>query len=190
MSVNLVNLLPQIATEDTIVYQNRTIVFSADSFHPETSDGVFRPYRARNSYAVFSRWLSNPSSFPHYLTIDLGAKCYIDTVSFYPTDDNVAMTVKNYEIQLSDDGKNFTTVHTAKYVPVTKLTSFKTMNAWQQESVSLNQSSRYIRINVLDSYDTRGYKWAVLSDIQIVGSMSDKKLYYDINTNKVYGMKE
>ena len=178
------SLLPLNATANKMTFDGRQIEFSADDQYSPT---MCFAWWARNPYSlgnIGKQWQTSNTPMPHWWQVDLGRVFHIDTVSFYPLDDVVAVLVKDYEIQLSNDGKNFTTVHSATYTP----TSSVYANTWQQELVQVNQNARYVKINILSSYDTRGYKWAALSDVDVTGRPATYLLFQNTNSSDVYGV--
>lgn len=171
------SLLPLEATANKMTFDGRQIEFSADDQYSTTQCFA---WWARTPYLKRVFWQTSNTPMPHWWQVDLGRVFHIDTVSFYPLDDVVAVLIRDYEVQLSQDGKNFTTVHSATYTPKNTVTN----NIWQQELVQINQNARYVKINILSSYDTRGYKWTAFTDVEIVGKSTSYSLFKNTSSSK------
>lgn len=172
-------LLPTNATDNTMNYNGNIISFSASDTY---SDETVVPYCACS--ITKPGWQSTNSVFPHWWQVDFGNRVKLSKVSFSPRDDVVSVLVKNYEILGSKDGNNFTLLKSGVYVPNNKVEA----HVWQPEVIQIPlEIIRYLRINITDSYDNRGYKWTCFKNVLAYGKYIDNNRVY-LSTTGVYGM--
>lgn len=166
-----------------------TITYSADSTYYSSSSDLQQAYHAINGMNKDLWWVSSASSFPHWWQVDLGRTVYnVYKFCFNPTDDMEAIRVKDYEFSYSLDGTNFTKIYSGTYKGVLKPSGVPSNQAWQTEECEFDPVSlRYFRITILNSYDTRGYKWASLANCLLYARIISS-LFLDKN-NYIYGYK-
>ena len=132
-------------------------------------------------------WVSSANSFPHWWQVDLGRVVnYICKFCFNGTDDVVAIRVKDYELSYSLDGINFNPIYSGTYVGKHKQPGVPSNQVWQTEECEFNPiNARYFRITILNSYDTRGYKWASLTNLLLYAL--NNNLILKESDNNIYG---
>lgn len=104
---------------------------------------------------------------------------------FNPSDDVINVRVKDYELSYSLNGINFNKLYSGTFIPDHTITD----HVWQDEECEFNPVSlRYFRINILNSYDNRGYTWAGFTNarlyariVSLVLKESDSNIYGSVD---------
>ena len=115
-----------------------------------------------------TRWSSTYSD-PQWYQIDLGAKYDISKVILYWE----AASAKNYTIDVSDDGKSWTTIQAKVNMP---------SGARTDELNELRGSGRYIRMNGTERTTTWGYS---IFEFEVYGTASATTGFINMDLNKL-----
>lgn len=185
---------------NTVKDGNYTITYSADSTYYSASQNLQQAYHAIDGMYNDLFWVSSANSFPHWWQVDLGRVVnYIYKFCFNGTDDVVSIRVKDYELSYSLDGTNFNSIYSGTYVGKHKQPGVPSNQVWQTEECEFNPiNARYFRITILNSYDTRGYKWAGLTNCLLYSLVnrclilkeSDNYIYDNILENKLITLEQ
>ena len=134
-------------------------------------------------------WLSSTDSFPHWWQVDLGRiVSNVYKFCFNSIDDVISILVKDYELSYSLDGTNFTKIYSGTYKGISKPSGVPSGQAWQTEECEFDPVSlRYFKITVLNSYDTRGYKWTALTNCLLYAT--NNNVFFLDKNNYIYGCK-
>lgn len=102
-----------------------------------------------------SRWSSNAAAYPHYITIDLGALRTINGgLSLMQRSGGLTRAIKDFELLVSNDGINFTSVFNKQAT---------NSSGSQYFSFGAPKTFRYFKIIANNSWD--GTQFAALSEI-------------------------
>ena len=163
---------------------NYTMTYSADSEYNNRTDCLASNaanYLIENVYPRW--WCSEYSSFPHWWQVDFGRVIpKVCKFIFNPSDDVINVRVKDYELFYSLDGIDFNKLYSGTFIPDHTITD----HVWQDEECEFNPVSlRYFRITILNSYDTRGYKWGGFTNARLYTRFVG--LYLKESDNNIYG---
>jgi thermitase len=148
----------------TLLSQNKPVYASS-------SDATNKKENAVDGNTTITRWSATTSTYPQWLTVDLGASHSIDSCkSYFYTS---ASRSYKYKIETSDNNSTFTTRidQTAR-----------TANGDPGNKFPAGITARYVRITITGS--TAG--WASLFEFQVFGSTSGP-LSYSLTTNGTNG---
>ncbi|WP_316823828.1 discoidin domain-containing protein [Pedobacter miscanthi] len=101
-----------------------------------------------------SRWSSNAASYPHYVTIDLGSSKTITGGLSLTQRAGASRAIKNFELLMSSDGTNFTSVFNKQAA---------NNSATQYFSFSSPLTFRYFKIIASNAWD--GTQYAALAEL-------------------------
>lgn len=188
---SLKQLLPTelLDTNTTFLYNGLNITLSADHQYVGEVNGSING--ACNEYNCC--WAMPDFSFPHFYQVDFGKEVYIKKVCFNPINDNVSCLVKEYNIQYSSDGINFKNIYSQNriydnskgYIGSIREDS---VNKYYEDCINEFDliKTRYIKINIYNSYDHRGYNWTGFCNLRIYRK-PDNKVFLNKN-NYIYGV--
>lgn len=138
-----------------------------------------------DEYAEF--WQSQNTPLPHYWQIYYSVPIFLQQFSFKAKDDLAYQILKDYELHCSNDGLTYTKV--ANGICVNEGVIVNQPHSATTINFDTPVRTRYVKLVVLDTYDTRGYKWAGMSGVRLIGRILRNHRLYVANT-AVYGMKE
>lgn len=132
-------------------------------------------------------WQSEYTPLPHYWQIFYGVPIVLQQFLFGSTDDNVSQLIKDYELHCSNDGLTYTRV--ASGICANEGVTANHLHSINTITLDDPVRTQYVKLVVLDTYDTRGYKWAGMWGVRLIGRLiRNDKLY--VSNTAVYGMKE
>lgn len=131
-------------------------------------------------------WQSENTPLPHYWQIFYSVPIVLKEFLYGSTDDNVSQLIKDYELQCSNDGLTYVRVAAG----ICANEGVTTSHRHSINTIKLDDpiKTQYVKLVILDTYDRRGYKWAGLWGIKLIGRITSHKLY--VSSNVAYGMKE
>ena len=152
-----------------------------------------------NEYNLETMWCSG-FDFPHWWQVDLGRTIYGVCKFIFNPIEEMHVYVKDYELSYSLDGLNFTKIYSSTYIPDHEIgiTSHNYKILQDEECEFTPVNLRYFRITILNSYDTRGYKWAGLTNCLLYSLVnrclilkeSDNYIYDNILENKLITLEQ
>lgn len=189
---SLKQLLPTelLDTNNSFLYNGLNITLSADSQY--YNDNLNTSINgACNEYNYM--WQTSDVSFPHFYQVDFGTEVTIQKVYFNPINDNISCLTREYNIQSSSDGINFKNIYSQNqiYDPSKGIMGYITadpINQYYEDCINEFDPirTRYIKINIYNSYDHRGYNWTGFCNLRIYGKLDDK-VFLDKH-NYIYGV--
>ena len=192
-SSSLKQLLPTelLDTDNSFLYNGLNITLSADDYQNGNGNLNRSINGACNEYNYI--WCTPNYSFPHFYQLDFGTEVTIQKVCFNPVNDNISCLIREYNIQFSSDGINFKNIYSQNqiYDPSKGIMGYITadpINQYYEDCINEFKSikTRYIKINIYNSYDHRGYSWTGFCNLRIYGKLDDK-VFLDKN-NYIYGV--
>lgn len=107
-----------------------------------------------------SDWRNVHPDYPHYVTIDMGAEETVNAIRMLPRPDEVNGLIGEATIELSADGKTWTTVFSGK-------TGWTAGNrGWKTFGLKTPVKARFIRLTATKPA-VKGHIWATLSELGI-----------------------
>ena len=158
-------------SSNTVTYNDNKFKISASSYYPEYPE-----------YGFFSNdpntaWVSDNVPPPHWICLESEHKFITDNYIFTAQYDLKNMTVKDYYLEVSIDGIDWTTVYTG----VVPKTNYYNVNCTFNPILC-----KYIRLKILSNYDNRGYKWVQAHGCRVYGKISYKSYLFEDNLDNVY----
>ena len=191
--MNFVDITPAM-TADACTINGRDYKITSDSvfgyeaynaYNAILGNGV---YRASNGSGY--AWLSNNTAFPHWWKLDMGGNSILSGVEFTPADDNVDCVLKDFKIEVSMDDITYETVVADTNTNKTIINYYNTTTINPLKyTLAASKLFRYIKITILNGYNSRGYTWAGFYHLKLTGILDcGYKTYKDL-MNDLYGYK-
>ncbi|NML39706.1 discoidin domain-containing protein [Chitinophaga sp. G-6-1-13] len=150
---SFVNGTPVITFGDKVVYDKTGWTVAAFSSEETASENGAAANIIDGSGSSFwhSRWSSNATSYPHYITVDMGQALDVNRFTFKQRDSRM---VKVVEILTSNNNSTWTSLG--------DFTLAQTTNP-QNIVLSATQNFRYFKLNMKSSYD--GQQFAAMCEV-------------------------
>jgi hypothetical protein len=158
-------IVPEDISSDSFEYHGANIKVVTDSTY-SGREGYFPPY---NAFRTDTWAVTSTAAPPHYIGIESDKVLICDRYDFFVSWDLVAMTIKDFAIQCSMDGESWNDVYSGT-IPST--------STYSQECEFDPTLCKHIRLAVLSTYDTRGYKWAQVQKCKIYGTLANVGMLY------------
>ncbi len=152
------NNIPIIAFSDKNDYAKTSwsvAAFSSQETSGEGTDGRAAQIIDNNTSTYWhSRWTSSATSYPHYITVNMGAALPAKGFSFYQRDGQ--RKIKNIEILVSNNNNSWT-----------NLGSYVLANSVGRQNIDLPQSRtfRYFKVKMNSGWD--GSQYAALAEVAV-----------------------
>lgn len=138
---------------------NAQITASASSEETAGEDGKAANMLDGVASSIWSsRWVTDATSYPHVVTLDLGGAEEIDGISYLRRGANQNGPIKAYEVAVSTDGETYTTVATGEW---------KNIVEWQDADFE-KTTARYVRLTALSSIS--GTQFAAIAELAVFGT--------------------
>ena len=176
------SLLPENIPSDTFEYDGNTFSITASSIERSQHNNYWYArgfFIQRASGYQDMRWQSANVWPPHWLCLSSEHVFMTDQFEFNATWDLVSMTIKDYTIEVSMNGTDWNKVYTG-LVPAQ--TDYRVTCAYEPVVC------KYIRLKVLSTYDTRGYKWAIGYNGVVYGTIVNRSNLFEDSLDNMYGI--
>lgn len=132
-------------------------------------------------------WQSDNTALPHYWQIYYSVPVALKQFLFRAMDDLASQILKDYELHCSNDGLTY--IKVASGICVNEGAVGNNHHSINTVTLDNPVKTQYVKLVILDTYDTRGYKWAGMWGVRLIGRLiRNDKLY--VSNTAVYGMKE
>ncbi|MBO9625892.1 MAG: discoidin domain-containing protein [Microbacterium sp.] len=157
--VRTVSTVQQTAVASRSRIPNSQITASANSEETDGEDGRASNMLDGNPGTFWhSRWSADATSYPHTVTLDLGSAETVDGISYLRRGANQNGPIKGFQVAVSTDGQNYTTVATGEW---------KNIADWQDVNLTA-VTARYVRITATSSIS--GTQFAAIAEIAVYGT--------------------
>lgn len=161
--VRTVRTTQQTAVASRARIPNAQITASASSEETEGEDGAAANMLDGEAGTFWhSRWSTSATSYPHVVTLDLGAAETVDGVSYLRRGANQNGPIKGYEVAVSTDGQTYTPVASGDWQNVA---------GWQDVDFA-ETTARYVRITATSSIS--GTQFAAIAEVAVYGTPAAK----------------
>lgn len=166
-------IVPENISSNSFEYHNVPMTVVSDS--PGTYQGYYPAYL----FFAKGQWgCTSTAAPPHFVGIKSDKTLICDRYDFTVRWDLVAMTVKDFIIESSMDGETWKELYTGT-VPF--------VATYSQECEFEPTICKYIRMKILTTYDTRGYKWVQGTNFKVYGTLANIRHLY--TNNSAYGIR-
>ncbi len=129
------------------INKRRWKVVKVDSFQPNEGEARNAIDNNPNTY-WHTNWTSSREQYPHELQLDLGENLNLIGIKYLPRQDSANGRIANYELQLSLDGQNWSTVVKDHFANNTD---------WQQKLFNQPVIARYLKLIALKEVSNAHY---------------------------------
>ncbi|WP_217178632.1 endo-alpha-N-acetylgalactosaminidase family protein [Streptomyces sp. AC495_CC817] len=161
--VRTVSTVQQAAVASRTRIPNSQITASANSEEVDGEDGRAANMLDGDAGSFWhSRWSTSATSYPHVVTLDLGAAETVDGISYLRRGANQNGPIKGYQVAVSTDGQTFTDVTSGEW---------KNVAEWQDVDFDA-VTARYVRVTATSSIS--GTQFAAIAELAVYGTPAAK----------------